>query len=87
MKLQVRANRMQLFPRFEDFDRLKIGSLSQNQFRRVLNDLSLLTLINDVELSAIMKKYFKRIGTRDDVDYNEFCDQIYELGSFEYRKP
>ena len=78
---------MQLFPKFEDFDRVRNGHLSQNQFRRVLTDLSLSTIINDAELAAIMKKFFIRVGTRDDINYTSFCDKLYELGSFEYRKP
>lgn len=78
---------MQIFPKFEDFDRVKNGNVSQNQFRRVLTDLNLASLLIDIELASIMKKYCIRIGTRDDVNYISFCDRIYELGSFEYRKP
>ena len=78
---------MQLFPRFEDFDRVKNGNVSINQFRRVLNDLNLITLLTELELEAIIKKYSIRIGTNDDVNYVSFCDKIYELGSFEYRRP
>lgn len=78
---------MQLFPRFEDFDRVKNGNVSINQFRRVLNDLNLVSLLTELELESIIKKYSIRIGTNDDVNYVSFCDKIYELGSFEYRKP
>lgn len=78
---------MQIFPRFEDFDRVKNGNVSQNQFRRVLNDLNLVSLLKDAELDCIMKRFCIRIGTRDDVNYVSFCDKVYEIGSFEYRKP
>ena len=44
-------------------------------------------MLNDIELDCIMKKYHVKIGTRDDVNYIAFSDKIYELGSFEYRKP
>lgn len=84
---RVRAHRMQLFPKFEDFDRVKNGNVSQNQFRRVLNDLDLLSLLTDAEFASILKMFFIRIGTRDDVNYNAFCDKVYQAGNFEYRKP
>ncbi|CAF0814337.1 unnamed protein product [Brachionus calyciflorus] len=84
---RVRANRMQLFPRFEDFDRVKNGNVSINQFRRVLNDLNFGSLLKELEFEAIMKKYSIRVGINDDVNYVSFCDKVYELGSFEYRKP
>lgn len=85
---RVRSQRMQLFPLFEDFDQVKNGYVSQNQFRRVLNDLNLVSLLRNVELDALMRKYCVRIGhSRDDVNYVSLCDKIYELGSFEYRKP
>lgn len=79
---------MQLFPRFEDFDQVRNGYVTQNQFRRVLNDLNLVSLLRDIELDAIMRKYCVRIGhSRDDVNYVSFNDRVYELGRFEYRKP
>jgi hypothetical protein len=78
---------MQLFPKFEDFDCVKNGHLSQNQFRRSLTDLNLASLLSDTELTAIMKMFFIRVGTRDDVNYTSFVDKLYELASFEYRMP
>ena len=88
MQKKVRAQRMQIFPRFEDFDQVKNGYVSQNQFRRVLNDLNLVTLMKDIELDAVMRKFCVRIGhSREDVNYVSFCDTVYELGKFEYRKP
>lgn len=85
--LKVRQQRIQLFPPFEDFDRLKNGYVTQNQFTRVLNDLKLRTVLENTELENLIKKYSVRIGTRDDINYVAFSDQIYDLGSFEFRYP
>lgn len=76
-----------MFPRFEDFDRVKNGFISQNQFRRVLSDLDLATLLTEIEFKKICEKFCVQIGTRDDVDYNSFCESLYHLGGFEYRAP
>lgn len=84
---RVRQHRMQLFPRFEDFDRIKNGYCTQNQFIRVLNDLKLRTVVSTDELDCILKKFSVRIGTRDDVNYVSFSDNIYKLASFEFRAP
>jgi len=84
---RVRQQRIQLFPRFEDFDRIKNGYVTQNQFTRVLNDLHLRTLVNPTQLENLIKKYSVRIGTRDDINYVTFSDQVYQMGSFEYRNP
>jgi hypothetical protein len=72
---------------YEDFDRVKNGFVTQSQFKRVLNTLNLVSMLKDIELDCIMKKYHVKIGTRDDVNYIAFSDKIYDLGSFEYRKP
>lgn len=84
---RVRQQRIQLFPRFEDFDRIKNGYVTQNQFIRVLNDLKLRTVIDSTELEHLVKKYSVRIGTRDDVNYCDFSDHVYSVGSFEFRNP
>jgi Ca2+-binding EF-hand superfamily protein len=84
---KVRAQRMQIFPRFEDFDRIKNGFVTRNQFIRVLNDINLGSMLNETEMNCVLKKFSVRIGTRDDVNYVKFADTIYDLGSFEYRLP
>lgn len=84
---RVRAQRMQLFPRFKDFDRVNNGFVSQNQFQRVLADLNLLPQLTETEIRAIIKLFAARVGSRDDVNYASFCDRIYELCSFEFRTP
>jgi hypothetical protein len=78
---------MQLYPKFEDFDRVKNGHVSQNQFRRSLTDLNLNSLVSESELNAIMKMFFIRLGSRDDVNYTSFVDTLYDMASFEYRMP
>lgn len=83
----MRQQRIQLFPRFEDFDRIKNGYVTNNQFVRVLNDLKLRTIIGQTELENLIKKYSVRIGTRDDVNYVSFADHVYNTGSFEFRAP
>lgn len=61
--------------------------MTQNQFTRVLNDLKLRTVLEHSELENLIKKYSGRIGTRDDINYVAFSDEIYDLGSFEFRNP
>ena len=78
---------MQLFPLMEDFDKVKIGSLSRSHFYRVLMQLQLGHLFTDKELKIIYKKFNVRIGTRDDFNYIAFCDAIYALAGFVYRRP
>ena len=79
---------MQLIPLFEDFDRVHNGSVSQSQFRRVLNELNLANLVtNEQEWVALNQKFFVDVGGRDDFNYIAFCDAIYELANFDTRKP
>jgi hypothetical protein len=84
---KVRRQRIQLFPRFEDFDRVRNGFVTKSQFRRVLVDLDLESLLNELECKTLCEKFCVQIGNRDDIDYNTFCDTVYEIGGFEYRRP
>lgn len=81
--MKVHRRRIQIFPLFEDFDRVKNGHVSQNQFLRVLNDLGLLTLLNGFEKENLVEKFRVRVGGRDDIDYLTFCHQINSLAGFE----
>ena len=83
----MRQQRIQLFPKFEDYDRIKNGHVTQNQFIRVLDDLKLQTVLDHYELETLIKKYSVTIGRRNDVNYIAFADQIYNLGCFEFRNP
>ncbi|XP_002741846.1 uncharacterized protein LOC100373451 [Saccoglossus kowalevskii] len=84
---KVRMRRMQLFPLFEDYDRVHNGTVSRSQFRRVLTELELSSMVNEREFQILYKKYDVKIGDKDDVNYIAFCDNIYELAHFEWRKP
>jgi len=84
---RVRERRMQLFPLFEDFDRVRNGTLSQNQFRRVLVSLEIGSGIDEFEYAALFKKFLHQVGTRHDVNYMAFADHVYAMCGFEHRKP
>ena len=79
---------MQLFPLFEDYDRVHNGSVSRSQFRRVLSELELAGLVpTEQEWLCLFNKFAVKIGGRDDVNYIAFCDATYALAKFEWRKP
>ena len=84
---QVRKHRMQLFPLFEDYDRVHNGTVSRSQFRRVLSELELGSMVNDQEFGLLWAKFDVKVGGKDDVNYIAFCDRIYDLARFEWRKP
>ena len=78
---------MQLYPLFEDFDRVHNGYVAASQFKRVLMELELWALISEMEANLIVEKFRVQKGLRDDVAYPAFCEYIYELCNFEWRKP
>ena len=81
-------SRMQLFPLFEDYDRVHNGSVSASQFRRVLSELGLASLVGgEKEWECINARYKIVVGGKDDINYVSFCDHIYALAKFEWRKP
>ncbi|CAF2018845.1 unnamed protein product [Rotaria magnacalcarata] len=80
---RVHARRLQLFPLFEDFDRVRNGHVTQNQFLRVLNDLSLMNLLTGFEKDNLLEKFRVRVGGRDDIDYLTFCHELNALAGFE----
>ena len=62
--------------------------MSRFQFRRVLNELELAPLVhNEQEWLALYEKFLVKIGGKLDVNYNVFCDTIYDMAKFEWRKP
>lgn len=83
----VRKTRTQLFPLFEDYDRVHNGSVSRFQFHRVLSELELGSLLSEQEFRVIFCKFKVRIGGKDDVNYIAFCDSVYELAAIEPFKP
>ena len=79
---------MQLYPLFEDYDRVHNGTVSRSQFRRVLCELELASLVpTEQEWVCLWQKFDVKVGGKDDVNYIAFCDMIYELAKFEWRKP
>jgi len=85
---QVRKNRIQLFPLFEDYDRVHNGTVSRSQFRRVLCELELAALVSsEQEWICLYEKFGIKVGGKDDFNYNAFCDMCYNLAKFEWRKP
>lgn len=83
----VRKTRTQLFPLFEDYDRVHNGTVSQSQFHRVLSELELGSLLSEQEFRVIFGKFKVRIGGKDDVNYIAFCDTVYELARIDPFKP
>nr|XP_054773761.1 uncharacterized protein LOC129281858 [Lytechinus pictus] len=84
---KVHKGRIQLYPLFEDYDRVHNGTVSQSQFRRVLSELELGSLVNEVELDVLWKKFEIVIGLKTDVDYCSFCDLIYKKANIELFRP
>ena len=86
--LQVRKCRLQLFPLFEDFDRVHNGTVTMSQFRRVLTELELAQLVTtEMEWTALNRRFRVKGGGQEVFNYTAFCDMIYEIGLFEWRKP
>ena len=85
---QVRETRMQLFPLFEDFDEVHNGTVTQSQFRRVLCELELARMVpGEHEWVALQQMFGVRIGGKVMTNYNAFCDAIYGMAGFEWRRP
>ena len=79
---------MQLYPLFEDYDRVHNGTVSRSQFRRVLSELALASLVaTEQEWVCLWEKFDVKVGGKDDVNYSAFCDMIYNMAHFEWRKP
>ncbi|ELU01670.1 hypothetical protein CAPTEDRAFT_182794 [Capitella teleta] len=80
---QVRKNRVQLYPPFEDYDRVKNGTVSRQQFRRVLKVLSLDSLVpGENDWNGLWARFQVKIGGKNDVDYNSFAKTVYGMAGF-----
>ncbi|XP_074647534.1 uncharacterized protein LOC141903328 [Tubulanus polymorphus] len=75
---KVGKQRMQLFPLFEDYDRVHNGTVSRSQFHRVLSELELGGLVSQQEFGLLYQKFDQKVGGKDDVNYIAFCQLIYE---------
>jgi len=86
--VQVKDTQIQLFPLFEDFDVTNNGAVTRTQFRRVLDVLRLAPYApTETECFCIWEKYRTLKGYRQDVNYIDFCDTIYDLAGYPYRCP
>lgn len=84
---RVRIRRIQIFPLFEDYDRVHNGTVSQFQFHRVLSELDLGSLVSAREFLVIKKKFDVVLGYKHDFNYIGFCDMVNDYANFEYGKP
>jgi Ca2+-binding EF-hand superfamily protein len=72
IRTKVQTRRMRLAEFFKDYDRLRSGCITKEQFRHTLDDYFLITL-SDAEMDCLFRKYSK-----DDrmINYRAFCDTI-----------
>lgn len=84
---RVRQRRIQMFPLFEDYDRIHNGTVSRSQFRRVLSELDLGSMVSSREFTVLYRKFDVLIGGKHDFNYIAFCDLVNEYALFEHGKP
>lgn len=84
---RVRQRRIQMFPLFEDYDRIHNGAVSRTQFHRVLSELDIGSLVSSREFTVLYKKFDVLIGGKHDLNYITFCDLVNEYAQFEHGKP
>ncbi|XP_051897298.1 uncharacterized protein LOC127584565 [Pristis pectinata] len=84
---KVRKKQIQLFPPFEDYDRLNIGSVTQSQFHRVLTELDLDNVLSLRDIRILMQRFRVKVGTGDNVNYIAFCDAVYDAAQMDKRMP
>lgn len=64
MRRVVMANRILLKPSFQDFDRSKCCHVTDQQFARVLKNLSIMPS-NEQVFELVIRKYFDKGNTRE----------------------
>ncbi|XP_059802334.1 uncharacterized protein LOC132378963 isoform X1 [Hypanus sabinus] len=84
---KVRKKQVQLFPLFEDYDCQNIGSVTQSQFHRVLNELTLDDVLSFRDICVLMQRFRVKVGTGDNVNYIAFCDAVYDAANMDKRIP
>jgi Ca2+-binding EF-hand superfamily protein len=70
----IKKTRIQLYPLFEDYDRVHNATVSRSQFHRVLSELEMGGLLSEQEFRVIFKKFNMTRGGKNDVNYVAFCD-------------
>lgn len=84
---RVRIRRIQVFPFFEDYDRVHNGTVSRSQFHRVLSELELGSLVSAREFHVLYEKFDLVIGGKHDFNYVQFCDILNEYAQFDPHVP
>lgn len=84
---RVRIRRIQVFPFFEDYDRVHNGSVSRSQLHRVLSELELGSLVSAREFHVLYEKFDLVIGGKHDFNYVQFCDRLNEYAKFDPHVP
>lgn len=84
---RVRIRRIQVFPFFEDYDRVHNGTVSRSQFHRVLSELELGSLVSAREFHVLYEKFNLVIGGKNDFNYVQFCDILNEYAQFDPHVP
>lgn len=84
---RVRIRRIQLFPLFEDYDRLHNGTVSRSQLHRVLSELELGCMVSAREFHVLYEKFDSVIGGKHDFDYIQFCDILNNYAHFDPHVP
>lgn len=83
----IRKTRVQLFPLFEDYDRVHNGYVSGSQFHRVLTELEMGHLLSEREVQIVFSVFKVRMGGRDDINYIAFANAVYENAGFQPNMP
>ena len=83
----MRKRRLQLFPLFADFDRVHNGTVTANQFRRVLTELDLNSEVNSEEATLLAQAFAHTVGQDANVNYLAFADAIYSRAGIAARLP
>ena len=71
-----RTHRPELMSGFQDYDRVKVGSVSKTQFVRVLEANGL--ALSRIEVDSLAGKFSVNIGGRTDVHYRTFLSSVKE---------
>jgi len=84
---RVRIRRIQLFPLFEDYDRVHNGTVSRSQLHRVLSELELGSLVSAREFHVLYEKFDIVIGGKHDFNYTQFCEILNNYALFDPNIP
>ncbi|XP_069672044.1 uncharacterized protein [Periplaneta americana] len=72
---------------FQNYDRVNCGTVTRDQFTKVLAVRGLTSVISSHELEVLQKCFGFERGLRDEVDYRAFCRCLELLYTTSYRRP